>query len=197
MSLKVGITGGIGSGKSTVSKIFEILGIPIFNADDAAKRLMNTDAALKEKLVNEFGATIYTNGNLNRQVLAAVVFNDAGKLATLNAIVHPATIADAETWMKQQLTPYVIKEAALIFESGGDKNLDIVIGVFCPEVLRIQRVIARDSITKEAVINRMDKQMKEDKKMSLCNYIITNDDLILVIPQVLKIHNILLNLARS
>lgn len=197
MGLKVGITGGIGSGKSTLSKFFEVLGIPVYYADDAAKKLMNSDTGLKEKLCFEFGKSIYTDGVLNRQVLAGIVFNDEAKLATLNAIVHPATIADAENWMQKQKSPYTIKEAALIFESEGNQKLDKVIGVFCEEDLRIKRVMLRDNTTKEKVLNRLNKQMKEEEKMRLCNYIITNNDMVLVIPQVLKIHEDLLKLASS
>lgn len=197
MGLKVGITGGIGSGKSTLSKFFEVLGIPVYYADDAAKKLMNTDTGLKEKLCKEFGKQIYTDGVLNRQVLAGIVFNDEAKLATLNAIVHPATIADAENWMLKQKSPYTIKEAALIFESEGNKKLDKVIGVFCEENLRIKRVMLRDKTSKEVVLNRLNKQMKDEEKMRLCNYVITNNDMVLVIPQVLKIHEELLKLAKQ
>ena len=139
--LKIGLTGGIGSGKSTVAKVFEVLGIPVYYADEAAKRLMNEDENLKEKLQQQFGKQTYVDGKLNRGYLSSLVFNDPEKLAILNSIVHPATIEDAAKWMTQQKTPYVIKEAALIFESGSQKDLDKVIGVFAPAPLRILRVI--------------------------------------------------------
>ena len=188
---KVGITGGIGSGKSTIAKVFEVLGIPVYYADDAAKKLMNEDAALKEKLIAVFGKEIYQHGILNRPHLSGLVFNNPKKLAQLNSIVHPATIADAEYWMQQQHSAYAIKEAAILFESGANKYLDKVIGVYAPVPLRISRVMQRDNSTEEAVTARMSRQMEEDKKMNLCDYVITNDENELVIPQVLKIHELL------
>lgn len=188
MILKIGITGGIGSGKSTVAKVFEMLGIPVYYSDDAAKKLMNEDAGLKEKLLLAFGKDTYINGSLNRSYLSGMVFNNPEKLSLLNSIVHPATIADADKWMQHQTTPYAIKESALVFESGAYKHLDKVIGVYAPARLRIQRVMQRDNISEEAVKARMGKQMDEDKKMLLCDYVINNDEQELVIPQVLKIH---------
>ena len=192
MILKVGLTGGIGSGKSTVAKVFEVLGIPVYYADDAAKKLMNEDVALKELLVNEFGNAIYSNGKLNRPHLSSLVFNNPKKLEALNAIVHPATIADADKWMQQQTAPYAIKEAALIFESHANNYLDKVIGVYAPAPLRIQRVMLRDKMNEEAILARINKQMDEDKKMQLCDFVITNNTLDLIIPQVLTIHQSLL-----
>ena len=194
--IKVGITGGIGSGKTTVAKIFEVLGIAVYYADDAAKRLMMEDAALKEKIEQAFGKDVYDNGILNRAKLSSLVFNNPEKLALLNSIVHPATIADADKWMQQQTTPYVLKEAALIFESGSNKMLDKVIGVFTSAEQRIQRVMQRDNISEEAVKTRMNKQMNENEKMRLCDYVINNDENELVIPQVLKIHELLLDIIK-
>jgi dephospho-CoA kinase len=188
--LRVGITGGIGSGKSTVSKIFEVLGIPVYYADDASKRLMNEDEHLKEKLQSIFGKETYTNGQLNRAYLSSIVFNNPEKLLLLNSIVHPATIKDAEQWMLKQTTPYTIKEAALIFESGSQEHLDKVIGVYAPAAVRIQRVMKRDNVTRDEVMSRMNKQIDEDMKMRLCDYVITNDEQELLIPQVMKLHEI-------
>ena len=195
--IKVGITGGIGSGKTTVAKIFEVLGIAVYYADDAAKRLMIEDIVLKEKIEQVFGKDIYDNGILNRAKLSSLVFNNPEKLSLLNSIVHPVTIADADKWMQQQTTPYVLKEAALIFESGSDKMLDKVIGVFTSAEQRIQRVMQRDNISEEAVKTRMNKQMNENEKMRLCDYVINNDENELVIPQVLKIHELLLEVIKS
>lgn len=192
--IKVGITGGMGSGKSTIAKVFEVLGIPVYYADNAAKKLMNENVSLKEKLIAVFGKEIYLKGVLNRTYLSGLVFNNPEKLIQLNNIVHPATIVDAENWMQQQHSSYAIKEAAILFESGANKYLDKVIGVFAPIELRINRVIQRDNSTKDAVIARMNKQMEEEKKMKLCDYVITNDEKELVIPQVLKIHELLINL---
>ncbi len=190
--LRVGLTGGIGSGKSTVAKIFEVLGIPVYYADDASKKLMNDDEELKEKIRVHFGKDAYTNGLLNRAYLSSIVFNNPEKLALLNSIVHPATIKDAAEWMQKQTTPYTIKEAALIFESGSQENLDKVIGVFAPAAVRINRVMQRDNVTREEVISRMNKQINEEIKMRLCDYVVSNDEQELLIPQVLKLHEILL-----
>jgi dephospho-CoA kinase len=193
--LRIGLTGGIGSGKSTVAKVFETLGIPVFYADDAAKKLMNENIELKEKIISAFGEDSYSSNALNRPYISNIVFNNPAKLELLNSIVHPATIADAEQWMQRQTSAYAIKEAALIFESGAEKWLDKVIGVYTPQALRIKRVMQRDGIAETAVLARMNKQMDEDKKMSLCNYIIYNDEQELLIPQILKLHEILLEEA--
>src|SRR6187399_3223326 len=134
--LRVGLTGGLGSGKSTVAKIFETLGVPVYYADDAAKRLMNGDEHLKKRIVENFGKESYSGNLLNRSWLASAVFNNPQKLALLNSLVHPVTIADAEEWMKMQTTHYAIKEAALIFETDAYKHLDYVIGVSAPYTLR-------------------------------------------------------------
>src|ERR1700733_2030533 len=141
MPLKVGLTGGIGSGKSTVAKIFEVLGIPVYYADEAAKKLMNEDLMLKEEIIREFGESSYVENLLNRKYIAETVFNDKKKLEKLNALIHPAIIRHGEQWMATQHTSYAIKEAALIFESGSEKNLDVVIGVYAPEDLRIERTL--------------------------------------------------------
>ncbi len=193
--LRIGITGGIGSGKSTVAKVFETLGIPVFYADEAAKELMNSDPILKEKIIHAFGKESYKDEKLDRQYLATLVFNDPEKLNLLNSIVHPATIEDAEKWMQQQTSPYSIKEAALIFESGAQKGLDHVIGVSAPEPLRILRTMNRDQITKAEVVARMNRQMDENVKMKLCDFIITNDEQELLIPQVIALHEKLLKMS--
>ena len=186
--LKVGVTGGIGSGKSTVAKIFEVLGIPVYYADDATKKIMNTDEALKASLIKNFGEQTYQNGQLNRSYLASVVFADSEKLELLNSLTHPATIRDANRWIQEQTSAYIIKEAALLFESDANKYLDHIIGVYAPEKLRIKRAMARDNITREEVLQRMNRQMDEETKMKLCDSIITNDEQVLLIPQVLQLH---------
>lgn len=192
--LKIGITGGIGSGKSTVTKIFEVLDIPVYNADDAAKRLMNENEALKTAIKQIFGDAAYTNELLNRKYIADIVFTNPRKLEALNAVVHPVTLLDAELWMQKQHSPYAIKEAALIFESGAQEQLDYVIGVYAPAPLRIQRTMQRDGVTREAVQARMNKQINETIKMRLCDFIITNDNQQLLIPQVIELHQKLLHL---
>ena len=192
MALKVGITGGIGSGKSTAANIFKTLGIPVFDADSAAKKVMNEDVELREKVIDWFGKESYVNNELNRKYIASIVFNDAYKLEQLNAVVHPATIAAGEVWMNKQTAAYVLKEAAIFFESGSATGLDYIIGVFAPQQIRIQRVMRRDNISREEVLNRMSKQIDEFLKMKLCDFVITNDEKLLLIPQVIKVHEQLL-----
>jgi dephospho-CoA kinase len=186
--LKIGLTGGIGSGKSTVAKIFETLGAPVYYADEEAKRFMNTDEELKTLIKEKFGNEAYKNGELDRKYLAPIVFNDKYKLDLLNSLVHPATIRDAEQWMKKQTTHYVIKEAALLFEAGSTGQLDHVIGIFAPVEMRIKRVMDRDKISRDEVLERMNRQIDEETKMKLCDFIITNDESQLLIPQVLNLH---------
>lgn len=188
--LRVGLTGGIGSGKSTVAKVFETLGIPVYYADDAAKKLMNTDPGLKQAIIKNFGGASYKDGSLDRKYLASIVFSDKEKLELLNALTHPVTIRDAEDWMKQQSAPYVIKEAALLFESGAASHLDLVIGVYAPQHTRVKRVMDRDGLPVEEVMKRITRQIDEEMKMKLCNYVITNNGEELVIPQVLKLHQL-------
>jgi dephospho-CoA kinase len=193
--LKIGLTGGIGSGKSTVAKVFEILNVPVYYADAASKRLYHTDAALMRSLKEHFGEEIYENNQLNRSRLAQLVFNNPDQLNLLNSLVHPLTIRDAEEWIKQQTAPYIIKEAALLFESGSVRSLDYVIGVQAPQPLRIQRVMDRDGSTHDEVLARIHRQMDEDIKMKLCDFLILNDELHAVIPQVLALHQTFLKMA--
>ena len=197
MILKVGLTGGIGSGKTTVAQIFITLGIPVFFADDVAKKIMNEDVELMQNIQHTFGIEAYENGKLNRKYLADIVFKDPLKLEQLNALVHPATINAAEKWMQQQNTPYIIKEAALLFEAGTAAGLDYVIGVYAPQHVRIQRVMQRDNVTREEVIARMNKQINEEIKMRLCDFVIVNDEQQLVIPQVIELHQQLIMLANK
>jgi dephospho-CoA kinase len=192
---RIGLTGGIGSGKSTVAHVFEILGIPVYYADKEAKRLMNEDPEIRKELITHFGEEAYKDNLINRRFLAEIVFKDKEKLHLLNSLVHPITIARAEEWMVQQNTPYVIKEAALIFESGSQENLDYVIGVSAPLALRIQRTMKRDGVTREEVLNRMQHQIQESIKMRLCDFVIRNDEQHLVLPQALALHEKLKRLA--
>lgn len=197
MALRVGITGGIGSGKSVVAKIFSILGIPVYYADDAAKRVMNENVDLQKELIRHFGEEAYSGGSLNRKYISSQVFGHPEKLKILNALVHPLTLADAENWMNRQAAPYTIKEAALIFESDAWKHLDTVIGVSAPFELRLQRVMEREHISAEQVQARMSRQMNEEEKIKRCDFVVLNDETCLVIPQVLAIHEKLLARAQS
>jgi dephospho-CoA kinase len=186
--LKIGLTGGIGSGKTTVAHIFEVLGIPVYYADDAAKRLMNEDEKIKLQILQHFGEESYIDGKLNRNYLSTVVFSSAEKTKLINSIIHPVTIANAKVWMSKQTTQYAIKEAALIFEANAEKDLDLIIGVQAPLPLRIERVMQRDNITEAAVLSRMQKQMNEAEKINRCDFVINNDEKELLIPQVVILH---------
>lgn len=188
MALRIGLTGGIGSGKSTVAGIFSVLGIPVFDADSASKKIMETDSGLRSAIIEAFGEAAYLHGHLNRKYLASLVFQDNHQLERLNALVHPYAIAAAETWAQQQNSPYVVKEAALFFEAGSTAGMDYIVGVYAPKPIRINRTMHRDGISREAVLLRMQKQIQEEIKMRLCDFVITNDDQQLVIPQVLKLH---------
>jgi dephospho-CoA kinase len=191
--LKIGLTGGIGSGKTTVAQIFEVLAIPVYYADQAAKDLMNHDPELKKQIISAFGSEVYKKGKLDRGYLGTMVFADAEKLALLNSFVHPATLRHATEWMKNQQTAYAIKEAALIFEAGLEKFFDYIIGVTAPESLRVKRVIERDQVTEENVMLRMQQQMDEKEKISRCDFVIVNDGVQPLLPQVLHIHKTLLS----
>jgi dephospho-CoA kinase len=197
MTLRIGLTGGIGSGKSTVAKVFEVLGIPVYYADDAARRLMNEDDLLRQQIMQHFGAAAYKNNELDRPYIASQVFNNKEKLELMNSLVHPATIRDAEQWMHKQTSPYAIKEAALIFESGSQDQLDYIIGVSAPVSLRLLRTMKRDGSTRDQVLARMSKQIQEVIKMRLCDFVIFNDEVQAVIPQVIKLHERLIDLASN
>ncbi len=185
--LKVGLTGGIGSGKTTVAALFELLGIPVFYADDAARRIMDDDPDVRAALVSRFGGALYTGGILDRKALGALVFNNPEALADLNAIVHPAAIAASLRWMESRPAPYVLKEAAIFFETGSERSMDLMIGVTAPEATRIARVIKRSGLSEAEIRSRMARQMDDNEKMSRCDYIIRNGDNDALIPQVLGI----------
>lgn len=189
--LQVGITGGIGSGKSLICKIFNALGVPTYDADSRAKMVMTTDGILVEAIKKEFGILSYdAKGVLNRQHLANSVFNQPDKLKRLNELVHPRVALDYENWVSSQAdVKYVLKEAALLFESGSYQSLDKIIVVTAPETLRVKRVLLRDphrsmQQTKEIISN----QMAEEEKTKRADYVIVNDETTLLIPQVLNLH---------
>ena len=195
--LRIGLTGGIGSGKTTIARIFETLGIPVYYADDAAKKLMNTNADLKKYILKHFGEDSYKNNELDRKYLAAIVFNNKEKLELLNSLTHPVTLRDSDNWMNQQTSPYSIKEAALLFESGAEEQLDYVIGVYAPQHIRIKRVMDRDGISAAEVMKRISRQIEEERKMKRCDFVITNNEQQFVIPQVLELHEKFISITSS
>ncbi len=190
---KVGITGGIGSGKSTVCRIFESLGIPIYDADKRAKLLMTQDKNLITNIKLLFGEAAYLkDGSLNRTHISSIAFKNSSKLSSLNALVHPAVAFDGENWFNSlKNVPYGIKEAALLVESGSHQQLDKLIVVTAPLELRIQRVMLRDNVAREAVEARIAKQMSEAEKITLADFVVVNDGKKMLIPQVMKIHHLL------
>ena len=192
--LKVGLTGGIGSGKSTVAKIFASLGIPVYHADVRAKELMATVPELILQIKSHFTEEAYSDGKLNSAFLASEVFQNKEKLSIINTIVHPYTIADAKKWMGNQTSAYAIKEAALIFESGSQGEFDFIIGIEAPQSLRILRTMKRDHVDREKVIERMNHQLDQSIKMKLCDHVIVNDEQSLLTPQVIAIHERLLKM---
>jgi len=192
--LRIGLTGGIGSGKTIVARVFEVLKVPVYYADDAAKRLMNESEQMRREIIRQFGDEAYTDHKLNKSYLGKIVFKDTNKLAILNSIVHPATLLDAQNWMNQQTSPYAVKEAAVLFESNAHNDLDYVIGVFSPTDLRIQRIMQRDKISLKEITDRINRQMDENIKMKMCDFVLINDEKQPLIPQILSLHQKLLNM---
>ena len=195
--LKIGITGNIGSGKTTVSKIFGVLGIPVFYADDEAKNVMVKDEILIDAIKHTFGKHSYfDNGELNRKHIAGIVFNNETELVKLNEIVHPATFRAFDNWLPQHLSaPYILKEAALLFESDSYKLCDKTIMVTAPMDMRVKRVMLRDKLSEEDILKRENQQFTEEKKAGLSDFVIRNDNSELVIPQVLKLHELFMDLV--
>ena len=184
----VGLTGGIGSGKSTIAKEFATLGIAVFNSDEQAKVLIATDAQVKKRIMAAFGEEAYQNGEYNRAYIAQIVFNNSEKLAILNGIVHPDLAKYFKQWAKKQTSPYVVKEAAILFESGSYKDCDYIITVTAPEEVRIARVMARDHCTEAQVRARMSQQWSDAQRIALSNAVIENVDLESAKEQVKRIH---------
>ena len=185
---KVGVTGGIGSGKSTVCKVFKVLGIPVFEADKVGRLLMNTDTQIHARLVHLFGASVYLpDQTIDRKYLSGIVFNDPSLLAKLNSIVHPAVRNAFENWVLDQHSPYVIQEAAILFESGFYKMMDKTIVVATDETERVQRVMKRDAISEEQVRQRIRNQWTDEQRIKLADFVIGNNDNELILPQIVEI----------
>ncbi len=191
--IKVGVTGGIGSGKTTVCTIFEQIGIPIFNADIQAKHLMTYDKILKQKIKNLIGEeAYYRNGRLNRAKVASIIFSDKKKLVSLNQIVHPAVHKAAKKWYSNQKTKYAIQEAALLVENNSYKKMDFLIVVTAPVELRIKRVVTRDNSNVQSIRQRIENQLLEKEKKKVADFIIDNSREVSLIHQVWKIHRVLM-----
>jgi dephospho-CoA kinase len=187
--LKLGVTGGIGSGKTSVCRIFNVLGIPVFSTDQVAKGIMDSDIAIREKINKIAGKDLYPGGILDRKGLAGMIFNDSSKLAEVNSLVHPLVFRNFLEWTVRQDSPYVIMEAAILFESGAEKFVDRVATVIAPEEEKIQRVISRSSLTREQVMERMRNQIDDEERIKRSDYIIRNSENDMIIPAILEIHN--------
>ena len=190
--IKVGLTGGIGSGKTTVAKLFMELGIPVYIADIEAKRLMHTSNVIKRKLLLEFGPNAYKNKKLNRPFLANIVFNDKRKLNAINKIVHPSVANSFRRWINKQAGPYVIQENAILFESKSSHNFDYIITVTAPLDAKIRRVMKRDKVSKEEVLARMKNQIPDKEKIKKSNFVINNIDLMKTKAEIANIHELIL-----
>ncbi len=191
----VGLTGGIGSGKTTVAGIFSRLGVPVYEADQASKNIIDSDKQLQQRLKDLLGADIVNaEGKIIREKMASIIFNDEELLKKTNALIHPAVAEDFKNWVKAQDYPYVLKEAAILFESGSYKQCDKIVVVEAPEELRIERVMKRGNVSRQQVLERMRNQMPQEQKVALANYVIHNDLQQSVITQVLSVHE---NLIRQ
>ena len=186
--LKLGVTGGIGSGKTTVCRIFSVLGIPVFDADPVARQIMDTDESIMLRLNSIAGKDLYITGTLDRIELAKLIFSNSSLLARVNSLVHPAVFDHFKRWAIVQTTPYVILEAAILFESGGAKHLDKILSVVAPLEDRITRVIKRNSLSEEQVLDRIRNQMDDESRIKLSDYIIYNAENEMIIPSILKLN---------
>jgi len=186
--MRLGVTGGIGSGKTSVCRVFNTLGIPVFSADPEARRIMEEDPAVIEGINALAGRDLYPAGTLDTMVLAKIIFNDPEKLKKVNSLVHPVVFRAFTDWVKDQSAPYVIMEAAILFESGGNELVDKVLSVLAPEKERIERVMHRNKLSSEQVMERMRNQISDEKRIELSDYLIFNSENDMIIPSVLKIH---------
>jgi dephospho-CoA kinase len=191
--MKLGVTGGIGSGKTSVCRVFGTLGIPVFSADTEAKRLMEHDEGIIVKLNSIAGKNLYEKGTLDRMELAKLIFNDSDLLGKVNSLVHPLVFEQFRIWEKEQEAPYVIIEAAILFESDGAKHVDKIASVVAPTAERITRVVMRNGLTREMVMERMRNQIDDETRIKLSDYVIYNSENDMIIPAILKIHEEILN----
>lgn len=194
---RLGVTGGIGSGKSTICKIFNVLGIPHFSADDAARNIMDNDLKLRSSISDLVGKDIFQDGILDRKKLAHLIFNNSDLLSRINQFVHPLVFSAFSEWSRCQSSSYVIMEAAILFESGGENHVDRVTSVIAPFEERIMRVVERNAISREDVLARIKNQIPESELIRRSDWVIDNSENMMVIPQVLKVHNEILSFLSS
>ena len=193
--IKLGVTGGIGSGKTSVCKVFNILGIPVFSADTEAKKVMEVDTGIILKLNAIAQKDLYAGGTLDRTALAKLIFSNHSMLERVNSLVHPAVFSRFNDWVKKQSTPYVIMEAAILFESGGWKMVDRIVTVTAPVEERIERVMSRSNLTKEEVLERIKNQTSDSEKIKHSDFVIDNSEGAMIIPAILKIHSDILKIV--
>lgn len=186
--MKLGVTGGIGSGKTSVCRVFNILGIPVFSADPEAREIMDNDKGIMRRINSIAGKDLYINGSLDRMEMAALIFNDNTLLEKVNSLVHPVVFDHFKRWEMDQTAPYVIMEAAILFESGASKLVDRITTVVAPIEERVERVIHRNSLSREQILERMRNQMDDDSMIKLSDYVIHNSENDMIIPAILKIH---------
>ncbi len=189
MIFRLGVTGGIGSGKSTVCKTFNVLGIPVFSADEEGRRIMDTDTRLKDDLNNIIGEDLYASGELDRVRLASLIFNDNDLLDSVNRLVHPLVYDKYREWCGQQCSDYVIFEAAILFEAGAEEYVDMILAVIAPLEERVKRVMERNKMSREQVMERVKNQISDKEMIERSDYYINNSDNEMIIPAVLEIHN--------
>jgi dephospho-CoA kinase len=187
----IGLTGGIGSGKSTVSRMLKVLGIPVYEADAESKRLVNTSPYIREQLIETFGSQLYKNGELDKAMLASLIFG-GGNLLYVNSVIHPVVFEDFRHWAERQMqSPFVVIESAILFDSGFDKTVDVTVNVSAPLEVRIRRVEKRDKVLRESIEARINSQMPEEERIRLSDYTIFNDEIHALLPQVENLLNLL------
>jgi len=195
MASRLGITGGIGSGKTTVCRIFSVLGVPVFVADNVAKELMHSDAEIRTRLNHVAGKDLYVSGSLDRKELARIIFNRPDLLRKVNEAVHPMVLRHFDEWASAEETPYVIMESAILFEAGADSLVDRVATISAPVEERIARVMGRNDLSREEVIGRINNQLEDEEREEQSYYVINNSDNEMIIPEILRIHEDMLRLA--
>jgi dephospho-CoA kinase len=194
--MKLGVTGGIGSGKTSVCKVFNVLGIPVFYSDDEARKVMDSEIDIIETVKRIAGKDVYSSGSLDRAELARLIFNNRKLLKMINEVVHPVVFERFKTWQKSSSSPYVIMEAAILFESGAIKLVDRIVTILAPEEERIERIVRRNNLTREQVLDRIRNQMPDEEKTALSDWVIHNSEHDMIIPEILKIHEEMLSLTK-